>query len=352
MLNKGDEQTQQVGHGSTAIQATGNVVVNNGLSYSEVRDVVLDVFRSNFLQLAGEAKDVARQRAEEITDKFLEKLQRENPAGLAQAPNPDFQYGLFSVQRDFARTADADLGDLLVDLLVDRTKHPQRDMAQIVLNECLLVAPKLTSEQLSALAVIFFFKYCSTYGVMSFQQLTALLDKFVRPFVETLPSTPASYQHLEFAGCGSVQITSSRLEDLLWLRYQGLFDKGVDLTELSGASFYFNPHQQLTGRCLLDSSKIQVLAQNLDHLEKLLVAHRVSSEDAQRLRQAFGKNRLGPEEIKAKCIELMPYMESLFSLWTSSGLHTMTLTSVGIGLAHANIKRLTGEFADLSIWVN
>jgi len=44
MLNKGDEQTQQVGQGATAIQAAGNVVVNNGLSYSEVRSVVLDVF--------------------------------------------------------------------------------------------------------------------------------------------------------------------------------------------------------------------------------------------------------------------------------------------------------------------
>jgi hypothetical protein len=187
MLNKGDEQTQQVGEGATAIQAAGNVVVNNGLSYTEVRAVVMDVFRSNFLQLAGEAKDVARQRAEEITDKFLAKLQMENPAGLSQAPTPDFQYGLFSVQRDFARTADVNLGDLLVDLLVDRTKHPHRNMLQIVLNECLLVAPKLTNEQLSALAIVFLLKYCSSSGIVTFQQLSAQLDKFVRPFIDTLP---------------------------------------------------------------------------------------------------------------------------------------------------------------------
>ena len=352
MLNKGDEQTQQVGQGATAIQAAGNVVVNNGLSYSEVRSVVLDVFRSNFLQLAGEAKEVARQRAEEITDKFLEKLQKENPAGLSQAPTPDFQYGLFSVQRDFARTADANLGDLLVDLLVDRTKHPQRDMVQIVLNECLLVAPKLTNEQLSALAIAFFFKYCSTGGILTFQQLSAQLNRFVRPFIDTLPRSSASYQHLEFAGCGTVQVTSSSLEDILWTAYQGLFDKGIDATELSGATFYYNPDQQLTGPCALDASKIQVRAQNLDHLEKLIAAYHVSPVDAQRLRQAFGKNRLASADIKTKCIEHLPYMQSLFDLWMSTPLHNITLTSVGIGLAHANIKRLTGEFADLSIWVN
>jgi hypothetical protein len=352
MLNRGDEQTQQVGEGATAIQAAGNVVVNNGLSYTEVRAVVLDMFRSNFLQLAGEAKEVARQRAEEITDKFLEKLQKENPAGLSQAHTPDFQYGLFSVQRDFARTSDVDLGDLLVDLLVDRTKHPKRDMVQIVLNECLLVAPKLTNEQLSALAVVFYFKYCSEVGILTFQQLSARLDQFVRPFLSSLPRSATSYQHLEFAGCGTVQVTSSSLEDILWNRYQGLFDKGFDAFELSGAAFYFNQNQQLTGTCALDSSKIQVRAQNVDHLDKLLSAYRVSAEDAQKLRQAFGKNRLTSPEIKAKCIEVFPDIQLLFELWTSTNLHNITLTSVGIGLAHANIKRLNGEFADLSIWVN
>ncbi|MBI3711578.1 MAG: hypothetical protein HY253_01240 [Burkholderiales bacterium] len=351
MLNKGDEQKQEVTTGGVAYQA-GRDIVNNGLTYTEVREVVLDVFRFNFLQLAGEAKEVARQRAEEITDKFLKKLSDENLAGLAQAQSPDFQYGLFSVQRDYARTADANLGDLLVDLLVDRTKHPDRDMVQIVLNECLTVAPKLTDEQLSALAVIFFFKYCNSSGMFSFEQLGVQLDKFVAPFVHTLPSGMAAYQHLEFAGCGTMQITSSSLEDIFWTRFQGLFDKGVDLSELSGATFFFNPSQQLTGRCLLDPTKIQVRAQNITELEKLFLEHRISSDDQLRLRQAFGKNRLTSPEIKAKCVEVRSYMEKLFSAWSNTSLNNFTLTSVGIGLAHANIKRLTGEFADLSIWVN
>lgn len=352
MLNRGDEQKQQVGEGATAIQAAGNVTVNNGMSYSEVRAVVLDVFHSNFLQLAGEAKIIARQRAEEITDKFLEKLLKENPAGLSQAPSPDFQYGLFSVQRDFARTADPELGDLLVDLLVDRTKHPDRDMVQIVLNECLIVAPKLTNEQLSALAIVFYFKYCGEVGILTFQQFSARLDQFVRPFLDTLPRSATAYQHLEFAGCGTVQITSSSLENIILTRFQGLFDKGFDASELSGAAFYFNQNQQLTCTSIHDPSKIQIRAQNLDHLEKLISAHRVSTDDATRLRQVFGKNPMTPIEIKAKCIALHPYMQTLFDSWTVTNLHNFTLTSVGIGLAHANIKRLIGEFANLSIWVN
>lgn len=352
MLNKGDEQTQEVGDGSTAIQVSGNLVINGGLSYSEVRDIAMDVFRSNFLELAGESKEVTRKRAEVVTDKFLEKLRGENPSGLNETASPDFQYGLFSVQRDYARTADEDLGDLLVDLLVDRTKHSERDMAQIVLNECLLVAPKLTGAQIAALSVIFFVKYCSTVGIIDLPKLTAHFERFLKPFVELLPTSASSYQHLEFAGCGTIQVTSSNLLEILSSQYEGVFDKGVDATELSGASFYFNQNQQLTGSCPLDSGKIRVRAQNKVHLDQLLAAGRVSQSDSQRLRSAFGRNRLNSDEAWAMSVEAMPFLRRLLELWGATALHNMTLTSVGIGLAHANIKRLTGEFGDLSIWIN
>ncbi|MER2512158.1 MAG: LPO_1073/Vpar_1526 family protein, partial [Nitrosomonas ureae] len=97
MLNK--DQSQEVGEGATAIQAGGNVSVTKvGLSYSEVRDVALDVFRANFYELAGAAKEIARERAEQITEEFLKKLETDNPAGLGKSEDPDFQYALFTVQ--------------------------------------------------------------------------------------------------------------------------------------------------------------------------------------------------------------------------------------------------------------
>ena len=70
MLNR--EQQQQGGEGATAVQAGGSVIITQvGLSYSEVRDVALDVFRANFYQLAGPAMETAKARAQEITEDFL-----------------------------------------------------------------------------------------------------------------------------------------------------------------------------------------------------------------------------------------------------------------------------------------
>lgn len=352
MLDKKLEQSQQASDGSTAIQAARDVlVVNTGLSYAEAREVALDVFRANFMQLVGEAKDAATKRAEEVTDKFLAKLQQENAQGVEQARSPDFQYGLYTVQRDYARTADKDLGDLLVDLLVDRTKHPDRDMLQIVLNESLSVASKLTINQLSALSVIFFLKYCNTRGVVTLASLGEQLDKFVKPFIDKLPATSVSYQHLQFAGCGSVQLASISLEDVLWQRYQGLFVRGFDPTALNGCTFFLNPSQQIVVKSAYDSTKSVIRAQNAEHLDLVLTAHRVSATDAERVKSVFAQNRLSADEIRAKSTEVRPYLASLFDLWNKTELHNFMLTSVGIALGHANTKRMTGEFANLSIWV-
>ena len=115
MLSRNQEQT--AANGGTAIQAGRDVTITSeGLSYREVRDVALDVFRANFCKLAGLAKDIARARAEEITEEFLSRLQEEYPTGLQKAHDPDFQYALFTIQREYARNGDRELGDLLVDL--------------------------------------------------------------------------------------------------------------------------------------------------------------------------------------------------------------------------------------------
>ena len=58
MMIKDQEQTAS--DGSTAFQAGGDIVITStGLTYTEVKEVALDVFRANFYQLSGIAKDTA-----------------------------------------------------------------------------------------------------------------------------------------------------------------------------------------------------------------------------------------------------------------------------------------------------
>jgi hypothetical protein len=347
------DQEQNVTEGSTAIQAGGNVTITKtGLTYYEVRDAALDVFRANFYQLAGVAKETAKARAEEITEGFLSKLQKEHPVGLEKSHDPDFQYALFTVQKEYARNGDRDLGGLLVDLLVDRSKQEQRDILQIVLNESLSTAPKLTESQLAVLAVIFFFRYTQNFDVGNHQMLGEQLDKCVAAFASKVVKNAACYQHLEFCGCGAIGIGHRGLESILGTTYQGLFLKGFDEKEIAERSISLGPDPRFFVPCINDPSKKQVRAINKESLDKAFEAYSIASEDRAKISALFDVAKMSDTEIRTKCIENRPYMSGLFDVWSESAMKNFTLTSVGIAIGHANIKRLAGEFANLSIWIN
>lgn len=345
------KQEQQSGDNSTNIQAN-EIVVHQGLSYSDVREVALDIFRANFYELVGKAHEIASARAAEITEDFLKKLQSENPSGFSKAEDPAFQRALFTVQQEYASTGDKDLGDLLVDLLVDRSKHEQRDILQIVLNESLSTAPKLTNDQLAALAIIFLFKYTQNYGVGNHQKFGEYLDNHVLPFADKLSKSGSCYQHLEYSGCGSIGMGEVMLAQILKNTYQGLFLKGFDAAEVAQKEISVGLDQRFFIPCLNDMSKLQVKYVNKEALEKFLVIHSIVQEDRAKIISLFDQGLMSDEEVINKRISIRPYMEQVFSTWASSSMKNFTLTSVGIAIGHANIKRLVGEFVNLSIWIN
>lgn len=352
MSEAATDQQQTAQQNATAIQAGRDVVVYGGISYNDVKDAALDVFEANFYRLAGLAKQTAEHRAEEVTEKLLERLQREHPEGFAQANDPGFQHALFTVQKEHARTGDDNLGDLLVDLLVDRTRHPQRDIMQIVLDESLNTAPKLTEGQLAVLSVVFLFKYTQNQGIGNHLMLAAQLDRLLAPFAAQVLKNAACYQHLEFTGCGAAGLGGISLEAALGTTYQGLFLKGFDSSEIATRGITIGLDDHLFIKCLNDPTKFQVRTNSHETLEKLFIQASVPADDQPKIKALFDENKMAEAEIRAKCIELRGYMAHVFDVWSDSSMKNFTLTSVGIAIAHANIKRIAGEFANLAIWIN
>ena len=134
--------------------------------------------------------------------------------------------------------------------------------------------------------------------------------------------------------------------------YQGLFLKGFDEEEIEtrGVSIGMNPLFFIP--CLNDPQKVQVRANSTEALTNAMDAQNLNQEDKSKITALFNLNKMNENEIKEKCIQMRPYMEELFDVWSESELDHFTLTSVGIAIGHANIKRLAGEFSNLSIWIN
>lgn len=345
------KQSQEGGDSSLNIQAQGNV--SFGLDYSETRQVAMDVFRANFLELRDEAATLAFQRAEALINGFLQQAAADGLTEIPEGKNPDFQYALFSAQKEYARSGDEDLGELLVQLLVDRTKVRERDLQQIVLNESMAVAPKLTPDQLDALSLIFVLKYSVNKRVSSLPLLYEYLDQLVLPFVAGASRKQAAYQHLEFAGCGTIAVTQTEAHAPFAVNYPGLFSQGFTQEELEAVMTLTPEHQSdLFTRCLHNDALLQVNAIRDETTNVVCLDLGIEPEVATKLNELQKQKLMSAPQIKEHLIGSRPNMAQYFELWEETPVKNMTLTSVGIAIAHANIKRKTGdEFADLSIWM-
>lgn len=221
IINAGDE--------STNIQGKTINITNNGLSYSEVKEVAMDVFKSNFYDLGEKASKIASERAEEITNKFLRKLQEKSPDLIGTTAEPDIRYGLYEIQKSHARYGEKEIAELLVDILVQRTTSNGESFMKLVLNEALTIIPKLTTKQIDILTLIYVFRY------LNFKQEYKIPFEYyyvnnLRPLITRLdiPQSEVFYQHLQYSGCLSISVASSSYLSIMQHKFSYLNDQELD----------------------------------------------------------------------------------------------------------------------------
>lgn len=351
MMNesKKSKQIQKSGDSSVNIQAE-NITV--GTSYEEVKAIAQDIYAANFYKLSDIASETAKGRADEIVNQFLTELKEKNPEGLNIAQDPDFQYALFNVQKEYARTGDKDLGDILVDILVDRTKETNRNIKQIVLNECLETAPKLTKSQYSALSVIFILRYTRYLKMNNLDAFAKYYDMYVHPFVLSLVKNATCYQHLEYAGCGTIGMGSVQIKKIILDNYPGLFVKGFTQEDISDLLDEEPKLSQIISKCIRDHSLLQINAIDESTIRELALKHSIESSFIDKLIAVQKNHMMNDEEVKDYSISVNPFMKDLYDIWDNSYMKNTTLTSVGITIGQANVRRVTGNVFDLSIWIN
>lgn len=353
MLNK--NQQQQAGDHSTNIQGQSVTVVQNGVSYLEVREIALDIFKSNFYKLSEQAALTAQKRAEEVTDNFLQKLRDEKPQALEAMATPDMQFNLFTVQKEYARTGDLELSELLVDILLRRATESHRTLLQIVLNESLSVASKLTLQQIDILSVIFLVRYSKTTNATNLFNLFEYLDNTLLKFAneESLTKEISCYQHLEFTGCASIGLDVVEIEDIYRKEYGGNFSKGFTMEtfkeELGG--YEIDNIDDILIKCYHDSSLWQISAVDLLVIENIGKKNGLPQEVIEKLKNLFSRYLMQNNELIEYLIKMRPNFEIIFDYWKGSRISDMSLSSVGIAIAIANIKSKAKYDFDMRVWI-
>lgn len=338
--------------GSTNNQAGRDIVIYQGLSLKEAREVALGVYHENAYRLAREASDIALARVQDFTDKFLGLLYQQAPDCVSSLCDPDMQYALVNAEIAVARTGDDNLAEMLVDILLERAKNQQRSLMQVVLSEATTVVPKLMEYHWDILSLIFVFKYTINNSVISIQRLQQYLTNTVTPLLGGLRKEAACYQHLEYVGCASIQPFVNKLEEFYFKgNYSGLFFKGFTKEDFIAAVGGKEEYLPLLRPCLHNSELFQINALNSTITEQMATKIGADSAVTSAIQSFNSKYLMSDQEVKEYLLQTHESMNMVFDYWEGSNLNRMTLTSVGIALATANLKRRTGETTDLSIWI-
>lgn len=347
---KDNNKNQKGAEKSTNIQAD-NVNIYNTLSYSDVKSIATDIFESNFIKLRDQAANCAIERVEEFTEKILKSLEQKNLESLDEFKEPGMQEALYVAQKEYAKSGDEDLGDLLVDIIVDRAETSERNMLQIVLDEALLTAPKITVEQLDTLTLIFLL--INTITIFNdFEHFKEYLEENIFPFVVNLQIDNEHYKFLEYLRCGHIRAGSyGKFEDFNRKLYTFLFSKGFTLKDLKSNIKDYELIKHLLVPSFHDKDILQFGVINHNYLNSELMKLNLSKQSMSEVKSFYGKSILKPNEIKNLLVSLDKRMEKIVNVWENSYFNKFELSSMGIAIAHANYRRRTGDTFDLSLWI-
>jgi hypothetical protein len=337
-----NKQEQAADGGSTAIQAAGNINITiAGPSLVEIKEIALDVFRSNFYELKSIAKETAEERAELFLQRFLMGAQKINPNGIEQGHNPAFQIALYNATKSYAISGNDTLADVLIELLKERSSSTQRSLTQIVLEEAINTAGSLTDEHLSAMSACFIAKHREINNFIHHHDFATEIDNLIKPYLQGMRVSAISHQFLIFKGCiGHTSFTETP-ENIIMKKYSGCFMAGIDNpeNEMSLLGLEYNP--KLFIRCLNNENKFQIAATNQSHLRNILKTTPYTTEQKSAIERLYVSNIVDDSEVKEICIKIRDCMADYFINSRGSLANSNYLTPIGIAIAHANISRAT-----------
>lgn len=339
-------------NGKNSINQQAEEIINSyGLTYSEVKEIALDVFKNNFYQLASEANDLAYERAKKFIEDYINELIKDNPIGIQQCQNPDFQYVLFEAQKNYARTGDEKQEQLLINLLVERSKQVERNTLQIVLNESISVINKLTQKQIDLLSFIYLIRYTKNSLEPTINNLVLYFVQYFKPIINGISENYTDIQHLLYTGCGTESIGSVNIYTILKDRYPGIFSKGFSKNEYEKLQIQKPLTDSLFNKATTNEDRYYIYATSYDNLDEIASRHGFNNEDKSKLKNLLKQSLMSENEIKKVISDNCNFMSEAMEIFNKTEISHFFLSSVGITIAHANMKHKLGAFANLDIWI-
>jgi hypothetical protein len=341
-------QDQNVEAGGTALQATGDIVIQQGMSPQQMSEIMMAIAKQLSVYHA-EAGQIADQRFASFQEEMIKRFTDPNKANPDAFRDPDFQYLIGDAQEAFARSGDEAVRDTLIDIIARRSLEKTRNRLAITLNDAATKAANLTENEFAALSLIYLVRYTVHQGIRTLADLRNLLRDNYMPFVRNVSAEQSSFWHMEVQACGSVQnLQEAGLIAIFKSNYAGVLGDGFTRQQLE--DHLPAKKDVLDGfviPSLNDPSKLQPNALRFDRWKAIATGSGLTEDQLRNVWNLF-ENTVDP----VKYINpVLPEFSELLNVWQSTLLKNFSLTSVGIAIGHANAVRVVRLDAPLNVWI-
>lgn len=171
----------------------------NGLTPIEACKLATNLFYDNFPKLQEYAKEIIETKMKEFMDSVADKLQNKGVTNMSPLGDPDIQYILYEVQKNYARLGTQDMLNTLSDLIAYRIQHNQENISlKVSIDKSIEIATMLNSRQLDLLSLIFLTNHVKLSDINNIDELKEHLESISKIFSD---ADFNSYFYLNMLGC-------------------------------------------------------------------------------------------------------------------------------------------------------
>lgn len=347
-------QKQNATEGSTAIQATGDVTFNGGLSTGQMVEI-LSALSAHVETLGNVAKAQIEDRLKTFEVGVLERFATDRTTRSEAFREPDFLAATLDAQKAFARSGDEGLREVLTDLVAQRSKIAERSRLSLTLNDAIAKVGSIPESDLNALSMIFTFQNVQNNGLVNIQQLAEFLSSVCLPLLDNISTSDSAANYLAAHGClippSGIAVQTGALE-ILSQRYGAIITKGVSEDDFRDK---FADYDHLLLKGLIVNSPYgngqKVFAVGGPQLETILPQVGIYGEYSERYKELSSGSQPSEDEFQGVMNAHLPRISAIIDTYNKPTIKDSRLTSIGIALAHANLAKGPLRDVDLSIWI-
>lgn len=345
-----NDSTINSGDNSNNNQAK-TIIINQGFGYEDIRKIALDLFNDNFTKMRDEAAKIVADRASEVTDKLIDKLRQEAQETINQFSQPDMQYKFYEAQKEYAISGDEDLADMLVEMLIERSRSPNRDRKRMILDEGISLASKMTTSQMDILSLSHLSLKTLNVNMSNFEGFISRLEtNFSFLNYININDVDKDLNFLEFHRLGKVVIgsfpdmTVTLVQNYPNYLNHGFFREECSIPEIGDQDIFI--------RCFHDPKKVLFQFETRDSLINYLKAFDMVDSRINKVVSFFDDNIFSVTEANSILFNRITNYKKLDELFKNTNWKSFEISEVGMAIALSNIQRRLGQKHDLGIWVN